>query len=511
MRLLALFACCTLWAQPDSPKPIDRAKARELFDQARAMVSTAHPELQVAALRDLGDIFRDLDKAISIELFDQAFAAAYTLNDDKPGYLRSKAQGLVIQKLAALDIDKALEKLSALAPNAAEGTVKPEAYERVILQLMERNQLDKALGLLTAYGEGAYPYRALNAVLQKLPPGRPERVILFGYATTSFQTTPTGDFGDVILKNWQHLPRDTVQAATGAVVRHMLRPIPEGEERTSLRFGSRADAVQFDSRQQYAVYKLLKVVAATEPKRLEEILEKHPTLRKAYEKSPDGVNESVAATMTSSGKPADKAEGDALSARMNAQAEEQARVLKAAQKDPHEALRLADEMKDANAQVTAYAAVAEAALANEAAKDKPLALRATAASLGAMEKAPDYFTVVMTLMRLMGGIMEQMDDVQASAEVRTLIGKCFTLAERLRKIDQDESDPNTAPRDTWPSTQAARLAMLLAGRTLGAGAVPMLADWKDPDLRLVAHIALGRALSGQMPNEMSIFFSRKRL
>lgn len=143
MRLLSIFALFALaaFAQPDKATPIDKAKATELLDQAAGVIPAAHLEIQVASLRELGELYGKLDKKRAIEFFEQGFQAALALPDEKGVFLRSKNQGVIIERLAKLDADKALALLTQLSPGAADGAVKPRAYESVVQSLLETDNL----------------------------------------------------------------------------------------------------------------------------------------------------------------------------------------------------------------------------------------------------------------------------------------------------------------------------------------------------------------------------------
>lgn len=57
-------------------------------------------------------------------------------------------------------------------------------------------------------------------------------------------------------------------------------------------------------------------------------------------------------------------------------------------------------------------------------------------------------------------------------------------------------DPNTAPRECWPSTQALRSVLYQAGRYQGTAAMKHLERIPDPDVRLLVQIELCAALAG---------------
>lgn len=508
MRARCCFAMFTLVvAAQEKAKPIEQAKAFELLDQAAAVVSSAHLEIQVAALRDLGISYRATNRKKAIELFEQGFQIALGLPDEKANYLRSKNQGAIIEQLTQADSGKALELLTQLSPGAAEGTIKPQAYEKVVQSLLSSDQLDRAVDLLSAYGEGEYPFRALNAVMQKLANNDGRRIILFGQATSAYTATPRGDFGELITRNWETLPRESVQPAVATVISHLMNPSAKSPGKKITRLGSNEGAVTFNSQEELQIFKLLKVVKAVEPKRLDEIFEKHPALREAMDKMPSGFQSGQTVTATSdTNDAAEKAYAENMARDMAQRMDQVERVRRAADKDPREALKLAEKIKDADLRLSALVAVGAAAAAK---KDEDPGILATVltACIVALEKADKPLAVGMGLMQM----FEFIEQAKQPDLIRQIADKAITATERALKSDLKKDNPNIAPRDVWPSVQMARSIMFIAGRGgLGTDAANLLERWRDADLRLVAQIALARALLGEMPNEMGMAIARAK-
>ena len=427
----------------------------------------------------------------------------FALPDEKDVFLRSRNQGLIIEKLAKLDPGKALALLTQLSPSVAEGSVKPKAYEKVVQSLLEAGKLDGAVDVLSAYGEGEYPFGALTAVMQELAQDDGRRVILFGLATSAYTATPRGDFGELIIRHWETLPRESVQAAVSTITSNLLNP-PKRSGKSITRFSSNQGAVTFNSREELDLFKLLKVVKANDAKRLAEIFEKHPGMEEAMTKLPGGVSQGMTMNANSSGDDAaSRMEGERMASEMAQRMDQVERVRLAAEKDPREALKLAEKIKDADMRLSALVTVGNAAAEKQ---DAALSATVLAACAAAMEKADEPIGIGMALI--------QMGDIAARAKqpdlVRQIAEKGFAAAELALKSDLKKDNPNTAPRDVWPSVQMARMLMLLTGRELGTDAALLLDRWKDPDLRLVAQIALARALLGEMPTEMNMSISRSK-
>ena len=489
--LVFAFLAVALPAQPFSDaKPIDPAKGRELLDGAAQALSTASLEIQVASARELGELYGKLDKKRATEILEQGFANALTLPDEADSYIRSRNQGALIEKLAVFNATKALELLAQLPATAADGTVKPRAYEKVVEALLQEKKIDEAALLLESYGAGEYPFRAALHVMEKLDPGR--RIILFGHATTAYNATPQGDFGELILRHWEQLPREAVQPAIASIVVNLLRP-NKSKRQEFIRLPSEQGPVSL-TKAEHQLFKLLKVVKAVDEKAFAEILEKNKALRNANTKLPTGGHKGMTMTLTSDGD--NDAEAQAMSQGMAQRMEQSSRIGALAEKDPREALKLAEKIKDADQRLQAIVDVGNAA----AEKDPAIAASVLTAAIAALDKADEPIIVALSLLQL----MQVAEHAKQPPLLAQLADKSFTATERLRASDLHKDKPNTSPRDTWPSTQCARMAMFMAGTALGLEAMPMLDKWRDPELRLVAQIALARALLGEMPHEISI-------
>jgi len=66
----------------------------------------------------------------------------------------------------------------------------------------------------------------------------------------------------------------------------------------------------------------------------------------------------------------------------------------------------------------------------------------------------------------------------------------FREAGKLYAKDSNPKNPNTAPKDCWPSARELRNILFKAGQHLGWGAEKYLDRISDPDLRLFAQIEL---------------------
>ena len=89
--------------------------------------------------------------------------------------------------------------------------------------------------------------------------------------------------------------------------------------------------------------------------------------------------------------------------------------------------------------------------------------------------------------------------IPVSQWLETTYPKLFASALNLYAIDTAAANPNRAPREIWPSTQAFRALLYRVGRHEGRAAAARLERIPDPDLRLFAKIELAAALAGLKP------------
>lgn len=488
---LPLMVAGALLAQGDKPL-IHKAQARSLMEPAVDMVSAVTPDLHAPLLRDLGMLYAQLNRKKAVDVLNQGFQAALAVADPE----RSRQQGAVVKEMTAVDPERARDLLRQLPPEAGEGKIKPEAYERVLGALLEQGKIDDAFEALTSYGAGEYPYKAATALMTKLPENDARRLTIFGAAAAAYQATPRGDFGGMITKTHAALPKATVQSAITIVVDALLRKKDGKEQFTFTAVATGEGSASFGSDEELSLFKLFKVLDAIDPKKAAEVLEKKPGLRDALKKLPEGVEGRPSVTMTNATGDANDPTAQQQMRKMAFEADLIARL----EKNPREGLDAATKIEDADLRGQALARIASMA----AEGDPALAETALTRALEGLDKMEKPLASAMTMLQLVHAAR----DAKLKSARERLIEKGFSLVERLAKEDRDAKAPNTAPRDLWPSTQITRMLMFAAGEALGPDAIPLLERWRDPELRLVAQVALARSLLGLEIHELSMSISR---
>ena len=101
------------------PTPAQKARARTILEQTTDSVPAATPAVQVLLLRDLGELYRKVDKKKSFKLLTEAFSSSAML---KPEW-RDGHHGKILGLLAEVDLDAAIERLAVYQP--ADPEAKP--------------------------------------------------------------------------------------------------------------------------------------------------------------------------------------------------------------------------------------------------------------------------------------------------------------------------------------------------------------------------------------------------
>ena len=105
-------------------------------------------------------------------------------------------------------------------------------------------------------------------------------------------------------------------------------------------------------------------------------------------------------------------------------------------------------------------------------------------------------------------IAEAAHAVKNDKLAREALDHAFDDAEELYKLDTDADEPNPAPRDEWPSTNAYRHIVISGVKVFGVGADTLLTRIADRDLAVFARVEIAQALL-ERPHESWMTSSRK--
>lgn len=494
-RQLAMIAAAVglIAAEPTAAQ---KARARRLLDRSADMVVTATPTVQVLLLRDLGELYAKLDKKKAAKLLTEAFSASASL----PAERRDVQQGRVLSRLAEVDLDAAIERTAVYQP--ADPDAKPAHYANLVRTLVQREKLEAAVELFETYSGGHYPFQALDTLLGHLAANDPRQVILFGRATTAYGATGGGGFPELLATRAATLPRESVQGAVGMLLARVAEAkFAKGEsfslsgEKGPVVLATPMDSVVFDTAH---------VIAQFEPKRLDEILATRPALKAALEKYPKGRASlgGSAATMSASGDDASQQKAAEMMGPFAAEQQFLQRIAEMARKDPREAIKQADEVRDTDLKARALGTVVEALH-----KDDPAAVRTVMSR--AIEMLPKLERPMSVLALITSTFDEDLAKMLTPHLQQQLIEAFFASIGKFLKRDLDPDLPNLADRDEWPSTQLMRAVMMSVGAEQPDVAEPLLEQVKDADLRLLAEVALARGLLGEQLKSLSMNFAAK--
>jgi hypothetical protein len=287
MLTAVLLAC--LLAQNAPPTP--REKARELLDSSLDSAPGAQPEVAALALLRIGENYDVFDHKKSLEALNSTFAAALGIPPEKTGR-REKAQSMIARATVAVSLPDAVSMLKQIQPgNSADDQVydkdpRHEAVEAAVARLIEKKQIDEAIGLINSIGAtGKYPFKAARQIFAALPPEDVRRPAIFAYAFSAYTLRPSADFGGFLVKHWKEIRKTTAEAAVGQMVTTILNGKDEGLNES---FSAEKGSLTLHGRQNVELFDLMHVVRAIDPKRADEILDRRPELKAALARFPNG-------------------------------------------------------------------------------------------------------------------------------------------------------------------------------------------------------------------------------
>ncbi len=491
----------------EEQKATRREKAQELLDAAAETVTSALPEVQAVGLMHIADNYTEFDREKALEYFHQAFVAASGLpvgGSDSPQH-RLRLEHDVVNRVANVDVEEAIRLLRRMSPPAGGFDLRKMAAGTIVSILVRGDDLDRTIEFIESLDPSmAYPYRALDGVLGKLPPEDPRRVVLFGNAMAAYPGRPDQGFGWLLAQHWRDLPRGMVQSSLQMITRRILDYDNKYVMTQSL--SSAKGSVHFGSRQDIELFDLMHVLREIAPKRAEEILEGRLELRAAVEKFPEGAasmkNEEGSGIHTSSyvGSPDPRGEG-----RRRLAAIAQSRAMAASSHlpdNPDKALSAVEEIPLPAIQADVLGAIARSVSGNDAAQAKAVLNRCA------------------TILDEMDNLMDKMGPWDAMIEAAHKIGDrklawefidtAIDDAAELYKRDSDAESPNRALREYWPSTQSYRGIVWRATDLFGAEAQPLLSKIGNPDLALLARVEMAQSLLDRPRSHRNIHESRPR-
>jgi hypothetical protein len=511
----ALWLAATVLAQSPAETPPDvlakeREKARELLDRAAGMAAPAKPAIYVIALMEIGDAYQKLDRAKAISYLRDAFAATATVAEEEGYSYRTRFQGEVVKRLALISAGDAADMLRGMAQPGkdAGGT---SAARRVVDALLasSKPEFDRAIEVVNLVRDSSdYPYDAAERIFLKLPKNDSRRVLVFGNALAAYRKRPAGTaFPHMLARLWRAIPRENAQTAVAAVVQEIQnRADDPGTAEAGFSINEEGTK-RANSRKAKELVELFGVVRELDAKLARDLLVKYPELEDAPKAPPEPPEESAPAAASGEddemyAMPLIPFRGTLNINEMQAEMEKYQKAMakgdeatKLLKDKPDQAMAMAAELP-ARLRASLLATWADRASREKLELGERLLSQCTAllADLpDATDRALPWVTIASAAHRLkneklaMEALQHAFDDLVA-----------------IYAQDNDTDMPNVALTENWPSIQGCRVITWVATKTFGLGAESLLGGIHNPDLALLAHVEMARALLDLRRREFSV-------
>ena len=481
----------------------EKSQGMELLETALAEASTLHGRMRAWALWQIGTAYGPVDKVKALKLFETALVVAHAVREDSsatgsrpdpldwitgrpslsPGH---RLEADIARSILLLDPKRADQLLPQIDPAARSGVLL------AVLAHQEKEQrYDQAhemLNRITAQNEMPYEY-AMKLMDNLKPEQTGELMQFFSSALSSYSNhaphTQIRDMFPVLLSRyWDRLPKKLVRQALDEILNQAAEADKTFDLSPQRSYGVSSDkgTTTFRSLYEYRLSQVMPVLHQVDASAAREYEEKYPALGSL----PVGTS----SPRLSDNPPADPS-GISLhpsgsKETMMDSMRQMPMVKSAAQKaDSGEldaAITGADAIADPGLRAQTYEYIARVAVRKQ---DDNAAERALQRMLQIVEKLeskdafPYYSSAAEVYMQ-----MNQPDDAKKSI----LAG--LEAAGKLYQSDSDDSDPNTALKAFWPSTNAYCAMFRSAGRVSHTWALSLLTNIKDPELKIAAEIAL---------------------
>lgn len=505
--LAALLLQAPASDQPHVPTPHE--KARDLLDSSFDAAPGAQPEVAAMALLRIGDNYEGIDHAKALEALRRAFTAAAGIPPGEEAR-RERTQSQIAAAAATVSLPDAIAMLKQIGADVAadspDDDPRQPAIEAAVTGLLNKKQIDEAIGLINSVGAtGKYPFGAARQIFEKLPPEDVRRPAIFAYALSAYTLRPSGEFSDFLVKHWKELPKSTAEAAINQVVRNILS-LKDGDLSETL--AAEKGALTLHGRQNIELFSFMHVVRAIDPKRADEILERRPELKAALDRFPHGPED-----LGQMGNTARSDGGDTTSiATRGSEIGKAIAQLEALEKELGDSDNPGAQRKQLLRSLEIIRSVRSPEVRLEL-------LSGIVAGTGGLDPgtAESVLTECMDLLKdtkdpqlraqSWSNIAEAAHSAKKDDLAREALDHAFDDAAELYKLDTDADEPNSGPRDQWPSTNAHRHIVIAGVKVLGVGAETLLARIADRDLAVFARVEMAQALL-ERPHDYWMTYTR---
>ncbi len=503
LSLLCVFA----WqapapAQPSVPTP--REKAIEVLNAAFDSAPGAQPEVAALALVRIGENLEAVDHKKALAALTRAFDATPGIPPDQDGR-REFVQSLVAGATVEVSLADAIDMLKRITVSASvtddpRHTAINAAVSRLLQRSSGKNGADEAIELVNSVGvTGQYPFEAARQIFEHLPADDVRRPAIFAYSLSAYTLRPSEAFGTFLVRHWKEIPRTTAEAAVRQVVETILALKDEGlNESLEAANGS----LTLHGRRNVELFDLMQVVREIDPKRAAEILDRNPELKAALERFPGG-REALGVVGNSS-----RSEGNVEPGGRGSDMGAALAQLEKVEEGTPEPQRLAKYLEIARAIKTpAVRLELLSSLVSGAAASDPVTARSLLSECMELLKGSRDPALRSQVWASLAEAAHQIHDDDLAREA---LDQAFDDAALLVKLDLDPDEPNSGPRDMWPSTNAYRRIVISGVKMFGVNAETLLARVEDRDLNLFARVEMAQALLDR-PHHMWRNWSGKTL
>jgi hypothetical protein len=496
------------------PTPEQLQRGRQMLETAEASASGMEGGMRAYALMQVAAGYATTDKKKALELLDNALAATKGMDDD-PSQTRNRLQEQILQAIVPLKPDKADELLEQVDPSA-----RGRVLTSMLSYYQKNNDWDRAIAVVYRIApEQEVPYDAVLRIMRSLPDERAgDRAQLFTTALTSFKNHPPeqgrrnlaiggGDFPSLILNSWKMVPAETAHDAIHAVLDQTKQQAQNsGAQPMSVSMSSANGGVAFNSMYEFRLFQLLPVLRQLDSSEAEKLVKESQAVQGMLDKYPDGLN-SISPAMAGGGAGDDSSgkggDGTGQPPRANSSTsfsmgsgpgpmggrspmlmQQVMRIVQDSAKHPEDALANAAAVPDQSLRVQAYMGIAQTNVKANTSVTKR-ALDKVMDGVSDMDVNQQVLTV--------SSVAKIYLDLEDTGSAKKVIEKGMGIAEKAYKQDTNADDPNKALKAYWPSAEAYRDMLRLAGKISAPWAMELLKEISDPEMKGMGQIALAQS------------------
>ena len=492
-----------------APDASTKKPSKEQLERGMDMLKTA--EGQAAGLQggmraytylQLARAYATSDKAKALELLEDALTATRSMDDDGM-QTRARLQQQILNEMVPLAPQRADELMAQ---------VDVDSRERVLSALLayyeKSKQLDHAIELIYRIGqEKEIPYGAVSRLLQVLPPEQSgDAQQLFANSLASYgnhkhssntMTVGDSDFAGMIVRYWNRFPKEMVHDAIKEVLKQAAAPADDSGQAQpqSISMASADGAVAFNSMYEYRLFQLLPVLRQIDESEANELLKKFQDVKTLLAKYPQGTD-SISPPQPQGGAGQGGPPRGAMTAfgsgrgpggggmPMPLEMQRMQKIIADSDAHPADALAQAATISDPNMQANVLSGIARVAWR----KNSSVAKSALEKLLEVASKMEPQVQIMS--LRNAASIYLQMDETD---DAKKVVERGLAAADKVYKADTNGDDPNKALKAYWPSTEAYRSFLRVAGQISPAWALTLLKDISDAEIKVAAQTSLASA------------------